>query len=133
MHWFSRCQPSSVDKGIWAACITAMGEAFENTIYHAKGPSETVNTTRVEVTITTCMIQMCVWDSGPGFNFDQRMKALPKSVPLYAEKGRGLWIIDHIADYVNYCQTDNQLNCFTIQKKWSLLEDTVDENEPKYQ
>ncbi|MEL7356623.1 MAG: ATP-binding protein [Cyanobacteria bacterium J06560_6] len=133
MNWLSRCQPSSVNEGVWTTCITAMGEAFENTIYHAKGASGAVTPTRIEVTITTYMIQIQIWDSGPGFNFEQHMKTLPKSVPLYVERGRGLWIINQIVDYLNYSQTANQLNCFTIQKNRFPSDESVDGNKSTYQ
>ena len=130
MNWFSCQRPSPVDKGTWSACLTAMGEAFENTIYHARDPLKTEPQTRVEVTITTGVVQIQIWDNGPGFNFEQYMKALPKIVPLHTERGRGLWIISQIADYLHYSQTANQLNCFTIQKNWSPSSRNVEENEP---
>lgn len=119
MNWFSCLQPPAVSENIWTACITAMGEAFENAIYHAKMPPGIATPTSVEVIITSTIIQIRIWDSGPGFNLEKYVKELPESVPLHAERGRGLWIINQIADHLNYRKTVNQLNCFTIQKFWT--------------
>lgn len=119
MTWFSRLQPPAIGDKTWTDCITAMGEAFENTVYHAKMPSGIAPPTSVEVIITNTMIQIRIWDSGPGFNLEHHMKGLPKSVPLHAERGRGLWIINQLTDHLSYNQTKNHLNCFTIQKFWT--------------
>lgn len=116
MNWFSRLRPSAIDEGLWTSCTTALGEAFENAVYHGQTTLETTTPTSVVVNITDEMIQIRVWDSGPGFNLEQYMRDLPESVPLLAEKGRGLWIIKQIADHLSYSKTANQLNCLTIQK-----------------
>jgi len=104
---------------MWSACITALGEAVENAVYHAQSPLETPSLVRIEVTITDNMIQMQVGDQGQGFNLEAYLTKLPESVPSHAEKGRGLWIISQIADYFSYTRTAENLNCLTIQKFWN--------------
>ena len=116
MNWFSHLKPPAIDEKLWTTCITALGEAFENAVYHAQTTLETATPTSVEVIITDEMIQIRIWDSGPGFNLEHYLKELPESVPLLAEKGRGIWIIKQITDHLSYSKTENQLNCLTIQK-----------------
>lgn len=119
MNWFSCLQPSGIDESLWSGCIILMGEAFENTVYHAKKMLVMPTSTDVEVIITNTMLQIRIWDNGPGFNLEQHIKDLPESVPLHAEKGRGVWIMNKVADHLNYSQTTEQLNCLTLQKFWA--------------
>lgn len=120
MNWFSSLKPSPLEEKLWVSCITAFGEAFENAVYHSGTlPGHTKPTSvSVEVMLTDTMVQIKIWDSGQGFDLEQRIKELPESVPLHAERGRGLWIIKQVADYVSYSQTSDHLNCLTIQKFW---------------
>jgi len=119
INWFSSLQPSFVEDTVWAACVTALGEAVENAIYHTHSSSEITPLAKIEVTTTDEMIQMRIWDQGKGFNLEERLIQLPESIPLYAERGRGLWIINQIADHFSYAQAAENLNCLTIRKFWA--------------
>ncbi|MFK8185035.1 MAG: ATP-binding protein [Phormidesmis sp.] len=118
INWFSHLKPTSIDEKLWIPCVTAFGEAFENTVYHLGSLTNNATPTKVEVVITDEMIQIKIWDSGPGFDLEKYLEDLPELVPLQAERGRGLWIIKQISDHLSYSQTPNQLNCLTIQKFW---------------
>ena len=118
LHWFSQLRPSFVNEQTWAQCITLFGEAFENVVYHVQELTIEHSSVDVRVKMTADMIEVQVWDSGPGFDFDNRLKNLPEMISVEAERGRGLWIMAQVADHLSYTRESDGRNCLKIKKSW---------------
>jgi serine/threonine-protein kinase RsbW len=61
-------------------------------------------------------LEIRVWDCGAPFDFERRLRT-PSSLPDdQAEGGRGLAIMQKIADKLSYTRMDDNRNCLTIVK-----------------
>lgn len=118
LEWFSALKPVDVSSQEWDACITLFGEAAANVLSHATMPQHESLLNRVEVTFSHDMVQIKVWDRGPGFDFEAHVERLPESIPSWAEHGRGLWLMNKISDYMSYVSTKDESNCLTLKRKW---------------
>ena len=72
----------------------ALSEACANAVEHGRGEHSDAYRVTAYLDGDRCRIEVA--DSGPGF----RTSALSPSVPLDAESGRGLFLIESLADHV---------------------------------
>jgi len=122
--WFDQlCLPGMSGPAwshFWVQCKTVLAEGFTNAVRHAhKGyPRETLVT--IAVTFQAQGIEICIWDSGPPFDFQQKLKELQAQHDLYADGGRGLMIMDSLADRLEYCRLPDRRNCLRVLKSYPV-------------
>ncbi len=114
LDWFIQCKPVQASEEVWLACQTALMEGFDNAVRHAHKhlPSETPIVIKIAVHQQAVNIQ--IWDQGHPTNFDALLQNTPKTVNITAESGRGLMLMQHIADRLTYERTPDQKNCLSI-------------------
>ncbi len=110
--WFDQLRQPSIPTNVWLECQTALAEGFDNAVRHAhKGlPSETP--IEIEVTIFTQSLEIRIWDRGLEFDFEGYLQQLPDEVDEMAEGGRGLGIMQKIADHLSYTRSPDCHRCF---------------------
>ena len=119
LSWFDQFQDSLLPYDVWLQCQLAIAEGFTNAVRHAhrnKSPDTPVD---LEVEIHSDLLEIRIWDQGPGFDIDHYFRTRPLKVDENAEGGRGLSLMHQIADTLQYSRTNDQRNCLCISKRFS--------------
>ncbi|SCK14014.1 ATP-binding protein [Streptomyces sp. WMMB 322] len=85
---------AGVDSEVSFELSIALSEACANAVEHGRGEHSDAYCVTAYLDGDRCRIEVA--DSGPGF----RTSALSPSVPLDSENGRGLFLIESLADHV---------------------------------
>ncbi len=109
-------QPPLEPQRLWWECQTAIQEWVGNIVRygHQQLPMETAIV--IEATRTTEFIEIRVWDRGSFFDLGQQLAQQPDLDQNLQMGGRGLKIIEKVADRMDYFQTDDDRNCFVLIK-----------------
>ena len=124
LSWFETLRQPSIPPNVWLECQTALAEGFDNAFRHAhKGlPSETpIN---IEATIFSQSIELRIWDYGSDFDLEEHIQQLPDEVDEMAEGGRGVSIMQRIADHLSYTRTPDNRNCLLLIKSYQRVSDS---------
>ncbi len=116
LEWFEHIKQSELPKQIWSQCRLALVEAFTNAVRHAHRDMAPDIPVKLEVILFAEYLEMRIWDCGSPFDLEQRLKNLPEMVDCDREHGRGLLIMNNIADRLSYTRTDDDRNCLLIVK-----------------
>jgi len=119
--WFEQLRQPSIPTNVWLECQTALAEGFDNAVRHAhKGlPSETP--IDIQVTIFTQSIELRIWDYGSNFDFEEHRQQMRDEVEEMAESGRGVSIMQKIAEHLSYTRSPDNRNCLLIIKSYSQV------------
>jgi serine/threonine-protein kinase RsbW len=117
LTWFEKLPHSSVPNADWLRCKTALAEIFTNTVRHAHRDMPTETIIDLEATISENMIEIKVFDYGLGFDLSKKLSTLD-AVDIYALGGRGLDLINQMADVFTYNKTPDGRNCMLISKSY---------------
>ena len=109
-------QPPLSNQRIWWECQTAIQEWIGNILRygHRELPPETP--IEIEVTRTDEFIEIRVWDRGFFFDLAQQISQQSDLDQNFQVGGRGLKIIEKVADKIDYFKTDDSRNCFLLIK-----------------
>lgn len=118
LDWFNQLPQPAIPKKVWMQCQTALAEGLTNAIRHAHKGKPTATLIEVEVTIHAQAIEIRIWDQGDAFDLAQRLTALPQTVSQEAIGGRGLLLLQRLADHLSYVRLDDR-NCLLIVKNYS--------------
>ena len=116
LDWFHQIHPNQASERDWLECQIALAEGFTNAVRHAHQalPSETA--IQLELGIELDHIEIRIWDHGPLFDLCQYLQTHPHFPEQDADNGRGLLLINRIADNLQYRRIDNSHNCLSIVK-----------------
>ena len=106
-----------ISKKIWIQCQLALAEGFTNAVRHAHRDLPPETPVEVEIKLFPDYLELRIWDSGPPFDLEGKIQQLPPVVEHGATGGRGLPILDRIADQLTYRRTEDQRNCLYLFKK----------------
>jgi serine/threonine-protein kinase RsbW len=125
LDWFERQRLPSIDEQTWLQCQLALSEGFTNAVTHAHQnlPPETLVT--IEVAIFTHYLEIHVWDQGPPFDLKAQLRKIKTSLDLDRPRGRGLMLLQKIAQRLQYCRTTDGRNCLSIIKPYALPEENI--------
>jgi serine/threonine-protein kinase RsbW len=119
LAWFEAVNDPPLDNPIvWWQCQTAFKEAFDNIVDHAHQGLPPDTPIEIEVIRFEQRIEMRLWDQGAGFDLLSRLSELPNLEDNDGDHGRGLKILERIADYLSYERTEDSRNCFLLIKKY---------------
>lgn len=116
LTWFDQFNQGSIPKKVWIQCQLALAEGFTNAVRHAHKNLTPNVPIDIEVTLFPQALELRVWDQGPPFDLEQRIQELEKTVDDQAGGGRGIAILQKIADKLSYTRTDDNRNCLLIVK-----------------
>jgi serine/threonine-protein kinase RsbW len=120
LSWFAELASPSIPQSIWLRCQLALAEAFTNAVRHAHHnlPSDDL-CVEMQVSVQQTQIIILIWDYGPPFDLIQKLEQLSaKTIDKNATGGRGLKLIQDIADELSYERTADQRNCLKLVKYW---------------
>ncbi|NEP33917.1 MAG: ATP-binding protein [Moorea sp. SIO1G6] len=121
LGWFDQFKPSSVRQKVWLQCQLALAEGFTNAVRHAHKDLPEEVSIDVEVTLLPECLELRIWDKGPPFDLEQQLRDLKQQMNPQSGGGRGIAILQKIADHLSYTRTDNNRNCLLIVKCYQEL------------
>jgi serine/threonine-protein kinase RsbW len=116
--WFDQLYRPSIPKKVWLQCQLAIAEGFTNAVRHAHQDLSPNIPIDIEVTLFPKYLEIRIWDQGPPFDLEQRLQDLGHKVDEQAGGGRGIAIMQKIADKLSYKRTDDNRNCLLIMKRY---------------
>jgi serine/threonine-protein kinase RsbW len=119
LSWFDQFQNSLLPYNVWLQCQLAIAEGFTNAVRHAHRDKSPDTLIELEVEIHSTLLEIRIWDEGPGFDIDTFLQTQPLTIDENAEGGRGLSLIRQIADELTYSRRSDQRNCLYIAKRFS--------------
>ncbi|HEY9637179.1 MAG TPA: anti-sigma regulatory factor [Coleofasciculaceae cyanobacterium] len=120
--WFDQHYQPSIPKKVWLQCQLALAEGFTNAVRHAHKGLSTDVPIEIEVTLYPQRIEMRIWDHGAPFDLEQRIQNLDQKLDNLAGGGRGIAILQKIADQLSYARTEDNRNCLLVVKHYQELE-----------
>lgn len=126
LAWFDQFNSPPLSYQTWLECQLALAEGFTNAVRHAHQgqPSEVL--IEIEALVFPEWMEIRIWDQGEPFNLAQKLNSLPSHIDCEAEGGRGLKLMQRIADSLSYTRTTDQRNCLLIVKRYSNEEKSVE-------
>jgi serine/threonine-protein kinase RsbW len=116
LQWFDGFQSLPISKAIWMQCQLALIEGFTNAVRHAHHGLPDTTPIRVEAIATQRFLDLKIWDWGPGFDFSDTLRHRQIHTDENSEGGRGLRIMERIADELHYTRHADGRNCLHIRK-----------------
>jgi serine/threonine-protein kinase RsbW len=121
LAWFDQFNHPIIPEDTWLQCQLALAEGFTNAVRHAHSGKPAETPIDIEVKVLKQGLEIRIWDSGAGFDLNQTLNMLPPLPEQTAIGGRGLKLMQHIADHLSYTPTDDQRNCLLIAKHYNHL------------
>lgn len=116
LTWFDQLERPTISRKVWLQCQLAIAEGFTNAVRHAHKDFPPNVPIEIEVTLFPQCLEMRIWDQGPPFNLEQRLRNQEQRVDEQAGGGRGIAILQKIADKLSYTRTKDNRNCLLIVK-----------------
>lgn len=116
LSWFDQLDRQSVSQITWLQCRLALVEGFTNAVRHAHKDKSSETPIDIEVMIVTQYLKIQIWDYGDPFDLEQKLKDMPEQVDENDESGRGLKLMQQIADNLSYTRTSDNRNYLSIVK-----------------
>lgn len=116
LAWFDQFNHPPISYQTWLQCQLALAEGFTNAVRHAHHGQPVDLLIDLEVLMFDERLEMRIWDQGKPFDLDHMLKCLPKQVNTEAEGGRGLKLMQRIADFLSYNRVEDGRNCLLIVK-----------------
>lgn len=114
--WFDRLYNPLIPREVWLRCQLALAEAFTNAVRHAHKNQPLEVPIDIEVTLTENCIEMRIWDYGSPFDLKEKLKTMPVNHENDSGGGRGLRLLEAIADHLSYTRIAEDRNCLLMIK-----------------
>jgi len=118
LAWFDQFNSPPVPDGTWMRCQLALVEGYTNAVRHAHQNKPVDTPIEMEVKIYEDSLEIRIWDCGPPFDLHKKLQAMPQKLDTEAEGGRGLRLMQRIADRLSYERLADGRNCLTIIKQY---------------
>lgn len=118
LSWFDQFSHPAMSQEIWLQCQLALAEGFTNAVRHAHRGKPEATPINIEVVVSDQALEMRIWDWGPGFNLEQQLAIAASVVSQEAEGGRGLQLMQNVADILCYTREADQRNCLLLVKRY---------------
>ncbi|WP_373479931.1 ATP-binding protein [Geminocystis sp.] len=112
---FESLKQTWINQKDWLQCQLALAEGFTNAVRHAHKDKSSDTPIDIEISVTEKEIKIKIWDYGKPF----KLKAKPKKISSpedLAIGGRGIEILEKIADELDYNHFPDHRNCLLIRK-----------------
>jgi serine/threonine-protein kinase RsbW len=108
-----------ISKKDWLQCQLALAEGFTNAVRHAHKNLSKETIISIKITLTKKQIKIQIWDYGKPFDLDKFIANIINQKDPLAIGGRGIEILQKIADKLTYTRTEDRRNCLLIIKQLS--------------
>jgi serine/threonine-protein kinase RsbW len=120
LSWFDQFSRFPIPHLAWLECQLMLAEGFTNAVRHAHRDRPGDLPIDIEVTVRADALELRVWDFGDEFDLQQKLDALPSDQDPYAEGGRGLRLLQRMADILRYTRMADQRNCLLVVKHYTV-------------
>lgn len=103
----------------WLQCRLALAEGFTNAVRHAHKNIPQEIPIEIEILLKPNSIEIRIWDYGSAFDLKKFIQETAKKNNGWLSSGRGIPLLNTIADRLDYQRTDQQKNCLLIIKNFS--------------
>ena len=117
MAGFEQLNQPFIPRKVWLQCQLALAEGFTNAVRHAHKNLPPETPISVEIALFEEYLEIRVWDRGHPFDLEQRLRNLEHKVDDQAGGGRGIVILQKIADFLSYTRSGDR-NCLLIRKNY---------------
>lgn len=121
LEWFETCQSDYMPNSLWLPSKIALAEAFTNAVRHAHRRLPESTPIEIDLRISKTELELKVIDYGEPFNLLAHLAKQPKVSDLYATHGRGLKLLQSIADGLEYRRLRDNRNCLYFQKYYKPI------------
>ncbi|MDY6802265.1 MAG: ATP-binding protein [Cyanobacteriota bacterium] len=118
LSWFDRLYEKQIPKRVWLKCKLALAEGFTNAVRHAHRELPPDTPVDIEVSIFSESIEIRIWDSGPPFDLKGWLKKQSPNQEIDSSGGRGIKLMQAIADDLSYTRTNDSRNCLLILRNY---------------
>jgi serine/threonine-protein kinase RsbW len=115
LQQFESIKQDWVNQKDWLQCQLALAEGFTNAVRHAHKDKPSTTPIDIEILVTQKEINIKIWDYGQPFPLTSMAKKNSPSSDL-AGGGRGIEILQKIADELSYDHHEDDRNCLLIKK-----------------
>ena len=119
-NWFN--QFKTIPKSLRQQLDLVLAEGFSNVVYHAHEHLPEETPIDIELEIFPDRVELRIWDQGEPFDLFSKKQILDRrhqeilDVDDIPTGGRGLMIMESIADRISYDRTPEGRNCLWIVK-----------------
>ena len=113
---FERVKSDWIPPKIWLQCQLALAEGFTNAVRHAHCHKSEDTPVEIEIELNKEEIIIKIWDYGKHFKLETKSVSQAQSQDL-ATGGRGIKIMQQIADEIRYDHLPDNRNCLIIIKR----------------
>jgi serine/threonine-protein kinase RsbW len=115
LDWLNQINHVSLSEMDWLRCQIALAEGFTNAVRHAHRALPIETPIDIEVKIAPEYIELYVWDHGPPFDLQLQLSKMPPE-DRESDRGRGLMIMNQVADQLHYERVDDAKNYLRMVK-----------------
>ena len=76
LEWFEQLKDLSLPNQVWYQFQLALAEGFTNAVRHAHKNMPVETPVKLEITVFNGRLELKVWDCGPRFDFDAKLKEI---------------------------------------------------------
>ncbi len=76
LDWFEQLKDLSIPNEVWCQFQLALAEGFTNAVRHAHNNLPVETPVQLEITVFDGRLELKVWDCGPRFDFDAKLKEI---------------------------------------------------------
>ncbi len=116
LQWFHRTHLPQIPREVWLQCQIGLAEGLTNAIRHAHRDRSPETPILIEFLVEERTLELRIWDEGPEFDLQKKLSSIPAVVDSEQVGGRGLRLIQRIADDFSYRRSPDHRNCLTIVK-----------------
>ncbi len=117
---FNKVNQDYITQKDWLKCQLALVEGFTNAVRHAHKNLPRETPILIEVNLTREQMEICIWDRGEYFDLSQFIANVSEKDNKWLGGGRGIAIMNKIADRLEYNHLGNHHNCLLIVKKFQV-------------
>jgi len=118
LEWFDQFNSPPMPLQAWMQCQLALAEGFTNAVRHAHHGRPMDVLIDLEVQVFSDRMEIRIWDQGAPFDLEKCLSLMPQELDSEAEGGRGLRLMERIADILSYTRTQDARNCLLIVKRY---------------
>lgn len=119
--WFDQFAAAPIPRQLLLQCQLALIEGFTNAVRHAHKHLPADTPIQIQVEMSEQSIDIRIWDQGPGFDLQSTLEGALNNYSEVMTSGRGLKILDKVADQLTYYPHQSQGNCLHLHRQapWS--------------
>jgi serine/threonine-protein kinase RsbW len=120
LEWFQGLDQQSVSVEDWMECQIALAEGFTNVVRYAHQALPPQTLIEIDVNFHPNHVEMQIWDCGPPFSLMEELDRCSAEVTDSSTSGRGLMLLQKIANELDYRRVDEVRNCLFLIKRRSI-------------